>query len=148
MAALEGLGALPRVGGEEVGVRVGQGHHRQGGLGPLACDLDGRLAEVELGLPWGVAERDEDLLGGVFRPRHGRSDLRGAPRVAVLVTQALVDAPGRVALLGRRSPVVLEDLVVYAQEFTQPGLGAWGVLAIAGRLWVRKVFSRTSALIR
>ena len=56
VAGLEGLGALPRIGDEEVGVRVGQRHHRQVGLAPHPGDLDGRLAEVELGVARRVAE--------------------------------------------------------------------------------------------
>ena len=53
VAGLEGLGALARVTGEEVGVRVGQGDDGQVGLAPLAGDLDGGLAEVDWAWPGG-----------------------------------------------------------------------------------------------
>ena len=50
VSGLEGLGALAGIGGDEERVRVRQRHHRERGLHPHAVDLDGRLAEVELGL--------------------------------------------------------------------------------------------------
>ena len=134
VGSLEGLGALPRVGGEEVGVRIGQRDHPEGRLAANACDLDRRLAEVELGMPGRVAERDEHLLRVAPGLGHGLSDLGDSPGVAVLVTQALEDAPSAVALLCRRGLVGLQDLVDDAQELTQLGLLARPTHLVVGGL--------------
>ena len=45
----EGLGARSWRGRDEEGVAVGKRHHRECGLHADPLDLDGRLAEVELG---------------------------------------------------------------------------------------------------
>ena len=62
VGGLEGLGALPRIGGEEVGVRIGQRDDPERGLDPLAGDLDRGFAEVELGVARRMRQRDEGLL--------------------------------------------------------------------------------------
>ena len=46
---LEGLGALPRVGADEEGIRVGEAHDREVRLALLAGYHHSGLAEVELG---------------------------------------------------------------------------------------------------
>ncbi len=111
VGGLEGLGALARIGAEEVRVRIGQRDDAQMGLGANAVDLDHRLAEVELGVAGRVTERDERLLGVLLGPLHGRLDLRVAAGVAVFVAQALEDSSGRVTLLGRSLFVVGQDLL-------------------------------------
>ena len=138
MAGLEGLGALPRIGGEEVGVRVGQGDHPQVGLAPHAGDLDDRLAEVELGVTGRMAERDEDLLRVLLGLGHGPLDLGDPAGVAVLVTEALEDPPRRVALLGWGTLVGFEDLVDDGQEGPELGLGPGVGHLVAGGLGVRQ----------
>ena len=50
VGGLEGLGALAGIGGEEVGVRIGQRDDPRARLAPHAGDLDGGFAEVELGV--------------------------------------------------------------------------------------------------
>ena len=50
VSCLEGLCALSRIGGEEVGVRVRQRDDPERGLGAHAGDLDHGDAEVELGM--------------------------------------------------------------------------------------------------
>jgi hypothetical protein len=50
MGGLEGLGALARIGGEEVRIRIGQRDYPERGLATLAGDLNDGLAEVELGV--------------------------------------------------------------------------------------------------
>ena len=103
MGGLEGLGALPRIGTQEVGVRIGQRDDPEGGLAPLAGDADGGFAEVELGMAGRVAERNEGLLRVALGRLHRRLHLGiAAPiPIPILVTQALEDPFGRVALLGR-----------------------------------------------
>ena len=88
--------------------------------------IDRRLAEVELGLTRaGARAGRRPPCASCFDLGDGGSHLRGAPCVAVLVSEALEDAPGRVALLWRCGLVGLEDLVDHAQEVTE--LGASGV---------------------
>ena len=79
-----------------------------------------------------VRERDEDLLRVVLGSGDGPSHLRGAPRVAVFVSQPLIDALGRVALLRRCGLVGFQDLVDHGKELTEHRLRASGPLAIAG----------------
>ncbi len=146
MAGLEGLGALAGIGRDEIGVRVGKRHHREGGLHLDACDHHRCLAEVELGMSGRVRERDEDLLGVVLGPGHGPSHLRGAPRVAVFVSEPLIDALGRVALLWRCVLVGFQDLVDHGKELTEHRLRASDPLAIAGRLRIcQDLLERPSA---
>jgi hypothetical protein len=53
VSGLEGLGALSRIGAEEVRIRIGQRDDPEGRLAPNASDLDDRFAEVELGMTGG-----------------------------------------------------------------------------------------------
>ena len=105
VALLEGLGALAGVGRDEEGVRVGKRHDRECGLSALARDLDGRLAEVELGAPRRVAEGHEDLGGVASLEGHVAADLGLAAPVVVLVSEALEDPLRGVALLAWRRRV-------------------------------------------
>jgi len=132
---LEGLGALAWKGRDEEGVRVGQAHHRQGGLHPYAGDLDDRLAEVELGLARWLGERHEDLRVATSTLRDQSANLALGAAVAVLVTQPLEDPLGGVALLLGRGLVVLEDLIDYPEEGSELGSGPFTrALLIARRL--------------
>jgi hypothetical protein len=124
------------IGVDVEGVRVGKGHHRQGGFDPVAGDHDRGLAEVELGFAWRLAERDEDLTRVQPPLGHCRSDLGLRAVVAVLVAEALEDPLGRVALLGRRVTVVDQDLVDDTDELAELRLGPRGALAVAGGLRV------------
>jgi hypothetical protein len=62
--------------------------------------------------------------------------LGDAAGIVVLIPQALEDALGGVALLGRRLAVGGQDLLDGGQIGPQLGLGAGQALAIAGRLAV------------
>ena len=108
MPGLERLGALSWIRRHKERVRVGQRHHRQRRLQPHPGDLDGRLAEVELGLAGRLAQRHEHLAAdpNLLRDIAANRDL--APGVAVLVAQPLEDPPGRVALLTRRRRIRVE----------------------------------------
>ncbi len=134
VGGLEGLGALPGVGGDVEGVRVGKAHHRERRLAPHARDLDGGLAEVELGLTGWMGQGDEDLLGVTSVPGHGLFDLGDAALVAVLVPEAAEDALGRVALLGGRLPVGGQDLLDHPQVGTE--LGPWARSAAPVPRWL------------
>jgi hypothetical protein len=72
MGGLEGLGALARIGGEEVRIRMGQRDYPERGLATLAGDLNDGLAEVELGVAGRVRKGDERLLGILLGPLHRR----------------------------------------------------------------------------
>ncbi len=138
VGGLEGLGALARIGGEEVGVRVGQRDDPERGLDAVAGDLDDGLAEVELGMTGWMAERDERFLRVRLGSLHRRLDLGVTAGVAVFVPQALEDLPRRVPLLGRGLAVIVEDLVDRGQVGTEHGLRAHPGHLIAGRLRVRQ----------
>ncbi len=138
VALLEGLGALAGVGRDEEGVRVGKRHDRECGLSALARDLDGRLAEVELGAPRRVAEGHEDLGRVASLEGHVAADLGLAAPVVVLVSEALEDPLRGVALLAwrRRVGVLGQDLVDHGEVGPEPGLATNLARAVAGGLRV------------
>ena len=124
MAGLEGLGAFAWESRDEEGVRVRKGHHRQCCFAAGPVDLDGCFAEVELGFARGLAQRDEDLGAVSLVLGDVATDLDLGALVAVLVSEALKDALGRVALFPRcrRVSVGVKDLVDQSGE--RPELGS------------------------
>ena len=112
VAGEEGLEALGRVGDHEGHLGGLGAQAEEGDLGAHAGDRDDGAAEVGLGDPAeGRLERHVGLglaLAAQPRDRLAHGDL-GAGE-AVLVDEAVVDAPRRVALLGRRALVVGEPL--------------------------------------
>jgi hypothetical protein len=133
---LEALGALAGIGGEDVRVRVRQRDHTQRSFYPLAGDLDGGLAEGELGVSGWMRRRDERFLGVRLGVLHRRLHLGVTPRVAVLVAQAVEDASRRVPLFGRGRLVVGQDPVDRGQMSPEHRLPADLSHLIAGRLCV------------
>ena len=112
----ERLGAFAGKRLDEDRARVRQRHHEQRHLRLLAGQPDRRFAEVDLGLARRMRQRQEHLLVRLL-PRADRVlDDRLAAGEAVLVPQPLEDPLGRVPLLLRRLPVVLQDLVDDRQE--------------------------------
>jgi hypothetical protein len=97
----EGLDPLGRVGLDEAGVRVRQVEAEEVDLATLAADHRHCFAEVDLRMARRVHERDEHLP----HPLPPLADVvlhdRVATGEAMLGSEALVDPPGRVPLLGR-----------------------------------------------
>ena len=83
-----------------------------------------------------MGERDEDLLLALPGLCHLGPDLGRAADIPVLVTQALKDPLGRVALLDRSVTIRKQDLVDNAQELPQLRFRPGRALAIARRLSV------------
>ena len=133
MAVQEGLGGLGRVGLDEASVAVGQVNDEAVGflLHP-ANDHQG-LAEVALGVAWGVGQRDEHLPGlAAVLPDVVLDDgvLADEP---ILVPQPLEDPLRRVALLPGNAQVRLQDPVDDAGEGLQLGLPGWILPPVAWR---------------
>ncbi len=124
VAFVEGLGAFPGEEAAEAGVAVRQRQHEQGRLVPYPGDDYLGAAEVHLALAGRVEQRHEDLGLGLLVGADGIADDAGTPRVTLLVTQALIDPSGRVTLLGRCVPVVVDDLLKDGQERAEDGPGA------------------------
>ena len=101
MPVEKGLGRLRRIGLHEPGVALGKVHHEQMNLLRHPADHRHRFAEVDLRMAGRMDERDEHLP----HPLPPLADVvlhdRVATGKAMLDSEALVDPPGRVPLLGR-----------------------------------------------
>src|SRR3954447_21598262 len=133
MPVEKGFGALGRVGFDEARIRVGQVEAEEVDGLPDPADHRDRLAEVDLGVTRGMDEGNEHL------PRSGlllaHVGLHGgvAARIGVLVPQALVDPLGRVALLGRRRAVRLQNAINDRCERIELGAGWRPGAPVTGR---------------
>jgi hypothetical protein len=124
MALVEGLRAFPGEEATEAGVAGRQRQDEQGGLIPHAGDDHPGAAEVHLALAGRVEQRHEDLGLGLLVGADGIADDAGAPRVALLVAQALIDTSSGVTLLGRCLAVVVDELLQNGQERAEDRFGA------------------------
>jgi hypothetical protein len=98
----ESFGALGRVGSDETRIRVGQVEAEEVDGLPHTPDHRNCLTKVDLGMAGRMDEGNEHLLGAGLLLAHVVLHGGVATRKAVLVTQALIDPLGRVALLRRR----------------------------------------------
>ena len=97
-----------------------------------------RLAKIRLGVAGRVRERNEHLARAKPTLPNVVLHDRVAAREAVLLTQALEDSPGSVALLPRTRAVRFEDFIDDAGEGGKPGPGAGMATLVAGRRRVAK----------
>ena len=115
----EGLGRLPRIGLHEDRVRVRQRHREIVQLALHTADHPKALAEIHLGMPGRVAERDENLLTPPLLLTHIIGDDRDPARIAVLVTQPLENPLARMTLLLQPALVLLENLIDHRRKRIQ-----------------------------
>ena len=105
------LGGLSRVGLHEAAVAVGQVDDETVGLALHPADDHQGLAEVALGVAWGVGQRHEHLPGLTAMLSDVVLDRGVSAVVAVLVPEALEYPLGRVPLLPGAREVILQDPV-------------------------------------
>ena len=124
--AQEGLGGLGRIGLDEASVAVGQVDDEAMGLALHAADGHQGLPEVHWARRMG--QWDEHLLGLAAMLSYIVLDDGVSAAEAVLVSEPLEDALGRVALLLRDLMVIFQELVDDAGEGLS--LGRRGVVCL------------------
>jgi len=105
-------------------------------LHPNPRDFHHRFFEVRLCIAGDAYERNERFFRPGLKLRHVSANLGRTAFVAELVTQTLKDAPARVALLGRRILILLENLCDLFPVGTQhrPGPLSFSPVARGNRL--------------
>ena len=88
------------------------------------------VAVVALGLARRVAQGYEDLGLRLLQSPHRVADDAGATPVVMLVAEAIIDASGGVALLGRGVLVVVEDLLDDGEERSENRSRTWRGLPV------------------
>jgi hypothetical protein len=119
-------------------IRVRQRHHKQRHLRRLAPQKHRRFAEVRLGLPRAMAQRNKDLRLTLLPGTHCLLDDRDATLVALLLDQTVEDPLTRVTLLLWRPTVLVEHLMDHRQKCFQLRLAPRLLALIPRRFLVRQ----------